>query len=106
MFPPEMLCKTLVKRKKNEEEEITNDSDGFINYFSAPNIRNKIKNPIFLAYRFSNFISLYYNSVKIGNPTVSLPLYLGSRVDYHGVRSREGEGWLQELLQKVIDSHR
>jgi hypothetical protein len=56
----------LIKRKKKEAEsihvEISNDISGFTNYFTAPNIRNKVKHPIFLAYKFSNCVSLYYNS--------------------------------------------
>lgn len=93
-----MLCKTLVKRKKNEEEEITNDSDGFVNYFSAPNIRNKIKNPIFLAYRFSNFISLYYNTVKIGSPNVSVVAKVGPSGNNNGVHLGKGKGYFKKLF--------
>ena len=53
-----------MKRKKDAEEEITNDMAGFVSYFTAPNIRYKIKNPLFLAYKFSNFVSIYYNSLR------------------------------------------
>jgi len=47
LFPPDNFKKRLVKRKKKEneqnEEEITNDINGFTGYFTAPNIRNKVK---------------------------------------------------------------
>lgn len=48
LFPPDIFDKQLVKRKKTEKEqvseEIRNDIIGFTNYFTAPNIRNKVTN--------------------------------------------------------------
>ncbi|KRX08142.1 hypothetical protein PPERSA_01687 [Pseudocohnilembus persalinus] len=65
LFPPEAFSKQLVKRKKKEaesiQEQISADIVGFTNYFTAPNIRNKIKHPFFLAYKFSECVSMYYN---------------------------------------------
>ena len=64
-FSPDMLVKTLFKRRKKNgdicEEAITNSYKGFLGYYTAANIRNKIKNPFFPALRFSNCISLFYN---------------------------------------------
>lgn len=64
-FSPDMLIKTLFKRRKKNgeicEEVITNSYKGFLGYYTAANIRNKIKNPFFPALRFSNCISLFYN---------------------------------------------
>ena len=55
--------KSLVKRKKKDaesiQEEITNDITGLTNYFTAPNIRNKVKHPLFLAQAFYNCVKLY-----------------------------------------------
>lgn len=48
------------------EERITPDIFGLINYFSAPNIRNKIRHPLFLALKFSECISIFYNPKKVG----------------------------------------
>jgi hypothetical protein len=42
----------MVKRRSHKCEPITMDFQGFINYFKAPNLRNKIKNPFFLCCRF------------------------------------------------------
>jgi hypothetical protein len=42
-----MFDRLLVKRRKEEEELIGADCQGFVDYFTAPNIRNKIKNPFF-----------------------------------------------------------
>lgn len=46
LFPPEIFDKQLVKRKNTDKEqvseEISNDITGFTNYFTAPNIRNKV----------------------------------------------------------------
>lgn len=48
-----------------QEIEIKNDSEGFYNYLTAPNIRHKVKHPLFLAIRFSNCASIYYNTEKM-----------------------------------------
>jgi len=64
-FLPENLDKVFVKRENRRkdcnEEEITNSIEGLINYFTAPNVRHKVKHPLFLTIKFSNCISLYYN---------------------------------------------
>jgi|JI6StandDraft_1071083.scaffolds.fasta_scaffold02028_20 hypothetical protein len=72
-----MFTKELVKRKKDAEDEITNDMAGFVSYFTAPNIRYKIKNPLFLAYKFSNFVSIYYNSLRCSSIKVPRLLTIG-----------------------------
>ena len=65
LFHPEIFTKTMIKRKKKDAEsvhqEIDNDIAGFTNYFTAPNIRNKVKHPLFLAYRFSSCVMLFFN---------------------------------------------
>ena len=65
MFHPDLLSKPLFKkRRKNvdkKEEFISNSLKGFINYYTAPNIRNKIKHPFFIALKFSSCVTLYYN---------------------------------------------
>ena len=43
------------------EEKITGDIVGLVNYFSAPNIRNKVRHPIFLALKFPEAVKLFYN---------------------------------------------
>jgi hypothetical protein len=56
---------------------------GFLSYFTAPNIRYKIKNPLFLAYRFSNFVTLYYNILKCSDVNVIYNVMIGcSKEDY------------------------
>lgn len=83
LFPPEIFTKQLVKRKKTDKEqvseEIHSDITGFTNYFTAPNIRNKVsqpateqlittfpppqvKHPFFLAYKFAKCVKLYFNT--------------------------------------------
>ncbi len=47
------------------EEKITPDITGLVNYFSAPNIRNKIRHPLFLALKFSECVKLFYNTKKV-----------------------------------------
>jgi hypothetical protein len=68
-FSTDQLEKEFIKRENKsrteQEIEIKNDPEGFYNYLTAPNIRHKVKHPIFLAIRFSNCISILYNQEKI-----------------------------------------
>ena len=61
--------KSFIKRdskiKFSAEEEISSNVEGLINYFSAPNIRHKVKHPLFLAIKFSQCIKLYINTNTI-----------------------------------------
>lgn len=56
-FMPDNLEKSYIKRenkKKNDTEiRIANNSEGLFNYLTAPNIRHKVKHPLFLALKFS-----------------------------------------------------
>lgn len=65
-FAPEDLEKIYIKRENKKKcdigIDISKDADGFMNYFSAPNIRNKIKHPLFLAIRFPECVKIYYNT--------------------------------------------
>jgi len=40
---------------------ISNSSEGFINYYGAQNIRNKIKHPFYIAFHFDKIFKLYFN---------------------------------------------
>jgi hypothetical protein len=65
-FLPENFDKTFIKRENKKkienDKEILNDLEGLFNYLTAPNIRHKVKHPLFLSVRFSNCLSLYYNT--------------------------------------------
>lgn len=41
---------------------VSNSAEGFINYYGAQNIRNKIKHPFYIAYHFDKVFSLYLNT--------------------------------------------
>ena len=63
------------KKKINDDisgqpQKITEDLDGLISYYTAPNIRNKIKHPFFLAIRFNKCASLFYNKNVFNNDNV------------------------------------
>lgn len=62
-FLPENLDREFVKKeRKNCPKQlllIDNSIKGLINYFTAPNIRHKIKHPLFLAMKFDNCVKLY-----------------------------------------------
>ncbi|CAD8202482.1 unnamed protein product [Paramecium octaurelia] len=64
-FLPNNLEKQFLIIKPSNQEVIKNSIEGLINYFTAPNIRHKVKHPIFLLLKFSACISLYVNSAKI-----------------------------------------
>ena len=61
-FMPENFDKTFIKRenkkKVENDKEILNDLEGLFNYLTAPNIRHKVKHPLFLCVRFSNCLNL------------------------------------------------
>ena len=40
--------------------KITNDIKGLYNYFTAPNIRHKNFHPLFILFKFSECINIYY----------------------------------------------
>jgi flagellin-specific chaperone FliS len=46
-------------RVPNNTEEIDNSLRGLFNYLTAPNIRSKIKHPLFLAMKFNMGIKMY-----------------------------------------------
>ena len=64
-FGPENFEKTFVKRNtkfnESKEEQIENNLEGLSQYFTAPNIRNKVKHPFFLATKFSKCVRIFYN---------------------------------------------
>lgn len=72
MYEPEMNEKSFFKKKKSEKlnsdpEKISSDLEGLISYYTAPNIRNKIKHPYFLGIRFFECVTLYYNELLFKN---------------------------------------
>lgn len=74
-FPASLLTAKYVKRvnKSNKmvETVIKNNFQGLSDYFTAPNIRRKIRHPIFLAIKFSNCVKFFYN--KAAFPSSSVP---------------------------------
>ena len=56
-FPPESLNKEFIKRENKKKSDleinINDDKEGLFNYLTAPNIRHKVKHPLFMAIKFS-----------------------------------------------------
>jgi len=81
-FLPENMDKKFIKReskrKYNSDESIDNNIEGLSNFFSAPNIRHKVKHPLFLAVKFSNCVKIYYNTniIPYTNVSDSISKYL------------------------------
>lgn len=68
-FEPKELERTFIKKVTNSEgvlveEEITNSWEGLLAYFQAPNIRFKIRHPLFLAIRFSNVLVILRDALR------------------------------------------
>lgn len=68
-FEPKELDRTFIKKVTNSEgvlveEEITNSWEGLLAYFQAPNIRFKIRHPLFLAIRFSNVLVILRDALR------------------------------------------
>lgn len=68
-FEPKELDRSFIKKATNSEgvlieEPITNSWEGLLAYFQAPNIRFKIRHPLFLAIRFSNVLVILRDSLR------------------------------------------
>lgn len=68
-FEPKELDRTFIKKATNSEgilveEPITNSWEGLLAYFQAPNIRFKIRHPLFLAIRFSNVLVILRDALR------------------------------------------
>lgn len=47
---------------------------GFIKYYTAANIRFKIKHPYYIGYHFQNIFDIYYNSEEAKDPVEVLEI--------------------------------
>lgn len=68
-FEPKELDRKFIKKATNSEgilieEPITNSWEGLLAYFQAPNIRFKIRHPLFLAIRFSNVLVILRDALR------------------------------------------
>ncbi|CAK83809.1 unnamed protein product (macronuclear) [Paramecium tetraurelia] len=63
-FEPKYLERNFCKKEKHFNDviqaPIENNENGLHNYLTAPNIRNKIKHPLFLALKFSKCMAIYH----------------------------------------------
>lgn len=71
-FDPRELARTFVKKVTNShgqlvEEQIDNSWEGLLRYFQAPNIRFKVRHPLFLAIRFSNVLVILRDALRFPN---------------------------------------
>jgi len=75
-FPASLLTAKYVKRvnkgNKMIETVIGNNFQGLCDYFAAPNIRRKIRHPIFLAIKFSECVKFFYNKTVFPSSSVNL----------------------------------
>lgn len=68
-FEPKELDRIFIKKATNAdgvlvEKEITNSWEGLLAYFQAPNIRFKIRHPLFLAIRFSKVLVILRDALR------------------------------------------
>ncbi|CAD8083039.1 unnamed protein product [Paramecium primaurelia] len=68
-FEPKYLERNFCKKEKHFNDvvqaPIENNENGLHNYLTAPNIRNKIKHPLFLALKFSKCMTIYHMKTMI-----------------------------------------
>ncbi|CAD8194753.1 unnamed protein product [Paramecium octaurelia] len=68
-FEPKYLERNFCKKEKHFNDviqaPIENNENGLHNYLTAPNIRNKIKHPLFLALKFSKCMTIYHMRTMI-----------------------------------------
>ncbi|CAD8114922.1 unnamed protein product [Paramecium sonneborni] len=66
LFPPSLIDQIFYKRENDKQNsqfnKIDNSLQGFVNYYTSANIRNKIKHPLFMAMKFPKCIRLFINS--------------------------------------------
>ena len=81
LFKPAAISKSYIKKFKgglkstNKCLPINEDLSSLYNYITAANIRKKVKNPIFLAFRFPECFHLYYSSPeKLDSPPKEIEL--------------------------------
>ena len=55
----ETLYKKRITDNPGDKLEIVNDLNGFMNYFTSKNLRKKIFHPLFIAFKFSNAVTLH-----------------------------------------------
>ncbi|CAD8057953.1 unnamed protein product [Paramecium sonneborni] len=83
-FEPKYLERNFCKKEKHQNEvvdaPIENNENGLHNYLTAPNIRNKIKHPVFLALKFSRCFNIYYQgNFEIENHLIEFQKQLMSK---------------------------
>ncbi|CAD8132437.1 unnamed protein product [Paramecium octaurelia] len=83
-FEPKYLERSFCKKEKYQNDivdaPIENNENGLYNYLTAPNIRNKIKHPLFLALKFSRCFNVYYMpDAEVENHLVELQKQLLSK---------------------------
>jgi hypothetical protein len=66
VFKPEELDRTFYKSSKTKTI-IDSDAGGLFDYLQATNVKNKVKNLLFLCMRFSQCLTLHYNPKKLSN---------------------------------------
>jgi len=67
LFEPESLNRMLIKKKVRNEtlsvyKDIKEDLEGLYNYLTAPNIRMKVKHPLYIAMRFPDAFQIFMSS--------------------------------------------
>jgi len=68
--------KRVNKNYRMIETAINDNFQGLYDYFTAPNIRKKIRHPIFLAIRFASCVKFFYNTGIFPSSTVTLLINL------------------------------
>ncbi|CAK60163.1 unnamed protein product (macronuclear) [Paramecium tetraurelia] len=106
LFPPQFIDQIFYKRENAKQNskfsQIDKSLQGFINYYTSPNIRNKIKHPLFMVMKFPKCVKLFFgaNFIKKSESVLMQVLSHLSQVKQQLSQSNE-----MKLLIKVENSN-
>jgi len=102
-FPMESLRRPYMKKEKKNlqiiENHIENSLKGLYDYLTAPNIRDKVKNPLFLAMKFPACVRLFYDSEKIHGVLLGFSFFLSNLLLG---KARKRHGWVLYNSEKIL----
>ncbi|CAD8118651.1 unnamed protein product [Paramecium sonneborni] len=106
LFPPSIIDQIYYKRENDKQNQKFNQIDkslqGFINYYTSANIRNKIRHPLFMVMKFPKCVRLFFNSnfIKKSESVLMQVLSHLNQVKQQMSQSKE-----MKLLVKVENSN-
>ncbi|CAD8058789.1 unnamed protein product [Paramecium sonneborni] len=106
-FKPQYLEGNFIKKEKHFKEVIDilieNNDNGSFNYFIAPNIRNQIKHPLFMDFKFSKCLYIYIIVFQSNNNRIRKKGLFFSNLDQKSLTQLFGQSKLIVIKRKFLD---